>query len=227
MSSSRQPRQPLQPSNKPNLPPSSSTTSTGALPSSSSIKPNTPPPKSHAPPPTPPQNKPGAPTSTSKPGAPPNTSLEKPNTPPSTPPHKLPSQAQPNPSSAESPDLDPATAAQGKQSDLVYDQVLRHLDWDGKKPNPPPKPFKAFYFLQPASAQQQFHATGVGAPAAGQYWKDDGTLAPATAVMIPSEAQNNDLRAWAKKQGRSGRLCPDVFLVGGKKVNGQVLVVSS
>ncbi len=47
----------------------------------------------------------------------------------------------------------------------------------------------------------------------------------ATAVMIPSEAQSNDLGEWAKRQGKEGRLCPDLFLVGEQRVVGHVLVV--
>ena len=43
--------------------------------------------------------------------------------------------------------------------------------------------------------------------------------------MIASQARRDELRAWAKGQGRGGRLCPDRFLVGGRRVFGQVLVV--
>ena len=214
-------RQPLQPSRIPNAPSPSSTPSAtpDAIISTSSVKPNTPPHTSSTKPNTTPP-----PTSSTKPNAPHHTSSTEPNTPPPTPPKSSTDQAHFN-TSADSLDLDPTTAAQIKQSDFVYENVLRHLDWDVKHPNPPPKPFKPFYFLQPASAQQRFQAAGLGTPVAAQYWAKDGALAPATGVMIPSEAQDNELRAWAKKQGRRGRLCPDVFIVGEQKVEGQVLVV--
>ena len=120
--------------------------------------------------------------------------------------------------------LDPTTAAQVKQSDEVYEKVLRHMDWDGKRPPAAPKPFKPFYFLQPASAQQ-YQSPGLAAPENARYWASNGSLASAKTVMIASETQRSSLKEWAKKQGKNGRLCPDVFMVGDKKVVGETLIV--
>ena len=191
-------RQPLESSQVSNVPPSSST------PHAQPGKQNVPAQSSAVPPRS---NRPAA---SQKPSGPPASTAKPPPEQPNAP--------------LEPMALDPTTAAQVKQSDEVYEKVLRHIDWDGKRPPAPPKPFKPFYFLQPASAQQ-YQSPGLAAPENARYWADNGSLASAKTVMIASEAQRSSLKDWAKKQGRNGRLCPDVFLVGDKKVVGEKLIV--
>ena len=81
------------------------------------------------------------------------------------------------------------------------------------------------YFLQPDAPAAQFQISGLEAPVPARYWPDEGPLVPATAVWISTEAQEKQLEAWAKKQGRNGRLCPETYMVGEEQVFGWILLV--
>lgn len=99
------------------------------------------------------------------------------------------------------------------------------MDWDGKYGPPPRRPFKPFYFIQLRSTPQYQPSQPTPSEMA-VYWTDDGSEIPATAILIPNQAQKEELKAWAKKQGSGGRLCPSACLLGEKRewVSGQVLV---
>lgn len=99
------------------------------------------------------------------------------------------------------------------------------MDWDGKYRSSARRPFEPFYFIQLRS-KPQYQSSQPTHSEMAVYWTDDGSEIPATAILIPNQAQKEELKAWAKKQGSGGRLCPTACLLGEKreKVHGQVLV---
>ena len=148
---------------------------------------------------------------------------------PSTPPLSPPAQpASPEPfvPSAEDLQIDAETEARIKHSDYVYEMVLKHMDWDGRRGPRLRTPFSPFYFLQPASAPQ-YQASGLPASVPVQTWADDGSLEWGTAVWISSEEEMKELQAWAKKQGEGplgGRLLGQECFMNGEKGSGKLLV---
>ena len=100
------------------------------------------------------------------------------------------------------------------------------MDWDGRYGPIPPDPFVPFFYIQLARVPQ-YHASGLPDPVPAQSWARDGSLEPAKAVWISTEEQMKELEAWAEKQGDKplgGMLCPDTFLIDGKRASGRLLV---
>ena len=111
-----------------------------------------------------------------------------------------------------------------ENSTTRYD--LHHqIDWDAEY-DPPPRTFKPLYFLQ-QPGQARYSPQRPPRELDAQYWKDDGGLASAQALLIDTETMEQELRDWAKLQGKNGRLCPDVYMVNGERSGGWTLLVDS
>ncbi|CAF9940145.1 MAG: hypothetical protein HETSPECPRED_002178 [Heterodermia speciosa] len=105
------------------------------------------------------------------------------------------------------------------------DGLLCCTGWDAEY-KPLPRTFKPLYFLQ-QPGQPRHSPQGPTREFDAQYWEDDGSLASARALSIDTEKMEQELRDWAKLQGKNGRLCPDVFMVNGERSGGWILLVDS
>ena len=107
----------------------------------------------------------------------------------------------------------------------IHHGLHRHTDWDAEY-DPLPRTFKPLYFLQ-QPGQPRYSPQKPTRELDAQYWKDNGDLASAQALLIDTETMEQELRDWAKLQGKNGRLCPDVYMVNGERSGGWTLLVDS
>ena len=111
-----------------------------------------------------------------------------------------------------------------KHREYVRDNILCHMDWDGRVPLRPFRTFRPNWFLQPSQGRK-FSLPELGAEVPAQTWANDGSHIYTTAVWIPSEEVENKLRDWAKQQGKHGRLSPCTYFVNGERSGGWKLTI--